>query len=729
MRKPLVAAAILGTLTLAVAAFSTSFNPKLTRLEARPDQTTRRVFLRTGTAGWSNGAYMYRWGSETVTVPMTHVFDFGENDGLYYADITIANVTGFLFVDGSVISGSDPDWSVSDSAPWLKSPNAATLTSWGTSDVYVLSGNWEAAPSLTGGNSLSLSASQLATLLKRYTTCSSDAFEYTNSCLAYLQLQADFNIDSFSSSTVEVPAFASGEKNGTTLGEKVVKMKQQYNNYDDDPAKSSSAPVVVTKTDIQQTYADVIDNNIYALDGAPTVGECNLLVIPVWFTDSSTYIGTSYKDNVLDDIETAYFGSISETGWHSVKTYYEEESDGALTMSGTVSSWYEAGISSSAAGAYSATQTAALVKSAADWYFTNNPSKSRADFDCDDNGYLDGVMLIYAAPDYSVLGDSSLDNLWAYCYWAQDTGAKSVSSPGVNVFFWASYDFIYGSTNAASRTGNSYAGGDTRYCNVDAHTYIHEMGHVFGLDDYYDYGENSYKPAAAFSMQDYNVGGHDPYSVMAYGWADPYIPTESCEITIGAFQSTHDLILLTPQWNNFDSPFDEYLLLELYTPTGLNAFDSTYQYGGAYPKGPSAIGLRLWHIDARLTYVKSDGNYNSSQLTSNANYNAYYGVTHAFSNTYDHEDYSTPFGKDTEYDNYNILQLVRNSTSITYQPTDVFDSTDLFCDGDAFDMPTYRKQFVKSTTLNSGASLGWSFSVAINASGASSTATVSLVRS
>ena len=54
-------------------------------------------------------------------------------------------------------------------------------------------------------------------------------------------------------------------------------------------------------------------------------------------------------------------------------------------------------------------------------------------------------------------------------------------------------------------------------------------------------------PSGCFSMQDYNVGGHDPYSMMALGWVKPYIPTDSCEIKIKPFQTNHDLILLTPQ--------------------------------------------------------------------------------------------------------------------------------------------------------------------------------------
>ena len=78
-------------------------------------------------------------------------------------------------------------------------------------------------------------------------------------------------------------------------------------------------------------YKDLFNNSSYVLSTTPSVGEANILVIPVWFTDSSTYISASNKENVREDIHAAYFGTNEETGWRSVKTYYEEESHGALT--------------------------------------------------------------------------------------------------------------------------------------------------------------------------------------------------------------------------------------------------------------------------------------------------------------------------------------------------------------------------------------------------------------
>ncbi|MBE6127415.1 MAG: hypothetical protein E7182_05525 [Erysipelotrichaceae bacterium] len=487
---------------------------------------------------------------------------------------------------------------------------------------------------------------------------------------------------------------------------------------------------VLEKTAMKYNYSDYTANSCYELDSAPTIDTAKLLVIPVWFTDSTTFISTSKKETIREDIRKAYLGTEEETGWHSVKSFYETESAGRLTIEGTVSNWYECGKSYNTYGPSSTggSATESLVTSAANWYFTNNPSESRQDYDRDGNGYLDGVLLIYAAPDFQSLDDDSVDNLWAYCYWLQDSGNNSKTNPGPNVFFWASYDFLYDSSTASSRTGkSSYGHGDNSHCTIDAHTFIHEMGHVFGLDDYYDYGDEYAQHAGGFSMQDYNVGGHDPFSVMAFGWADPYIPTDSCEITISAFQKNHDLILLTPEWNEFDSPWDEYFLLELYTPTGLNELDATYSYDKT-PTGPSVPGIRLWHIDARLLYFTSENDNGSySQLTSDVyDSRAKAGVIQAFTNTINDADYGSPLG--STYDKYNLLRLIRNDTSAPVHNKNFIDDSDLFCNGSSFDMSTYKSQFSNSAKMNKNVNLDWSFSVSITGTGNDAEATVTLTR-
>lgn len=494
----------------------------------------------------------------------------------------------------------------------------------------------------------------------------------------------------------------------------------------------------VSKTSLDYTIMDFNQHNWYGgSDYCPTIGNPNILVIPVWFTDSGTYI--SNKDNVRSDIETAYFGSEEETGWHSAKSYYESLSKGRLSIGGTVSDWYECGVSSKTASAYEADYdsqgnfsdpTGDLVQDAADWYFANNPEEKRTDYDSDGNGYLDGVVLIYGAPDYYSAGEYESNNLWAYCYWTEETASKS--SPKANVFFWASYDFMYSSGNKAKqRTGKStYGTGDTSHCEIDGHTFIHEFGHVLGLNDYYDYNSTT-NPAAGFSMQDQNVGSHDPYSAMLYGYVDPYIPTESCELTIYPFQDSNDVILLTPSWNKNDSPFDEYLLLELYTPTGLNAFDVEYPYISRIA-GPDEIGIRLWHVDARLASLKS---YNERTGAYTYNYNLtdptkqYVGMmmtnTSYLSQNAD-DSYCSELGSD--YYDYDELHLIRNDESETWKSDSDLTKDDLFGDGDSFSMSSFSNQFVESGKLDSGLSLGWSFSVSIDSSSSSVSAKITLTK-
>ena len=474
------------------------------------------------------------------------------------------------------------------------------------------------------------------------------------------------------------------------------------------------------------TYKSYIANNCYNFSATPAIGTAKLLVIPVWFTDSNNYISTDKKASVRGDIEKAYFGTNEDVGWRSVKTYYEEESHGRLSISGIVTSWYECGKNT---GYYSVDdeteKTRDLVKEAANWYLSTVSSDVKKTFDCDADGYLDGVMLIYAAPDFQALRNESYSNLWAYCHWIQDKTVKQANNPGANAFFWASYDFMYGSSKVKGRTGTTYNNGDTTYATIDTHTYIHEMGHMFGLLDYYDYTKQ-YDPAGSFSMQDANIGGHDPFSSYALGWGKAYVPTETTTIDLKPFSTSGELIVLKPNPEAYEySPFDEYLIIEYYTPTGLNEFDTSHKYMSSenkdYPMGSQVPGIRLWHVDARLLYPKTyaNGKYTfvPENITTNPTVFPAYGVTLMMTNTYYkngiQEGYLSPLGRD--YSDYNLLHLIRNSDIVTdkvaYSNRSAFSASTLFTYGDSFNMDTYKKQFVGSTKLNNGETLGFGFEI------------------
>ncbi len=572
-------------------------------------------------------------------------------------------------------------------APASSSTTVAPSTSVAPSVVYLTNVTFQSSASLSEGETLKLNPT--------YTP--SNATDKTLSWSSNNQSVASVNNGTITANSAGSAVISATYKTSATT------------------TKTTSCTVTVTssgsisKTELKYTYDDYTEQAGY--DSCPQTGNVKLLIIPIWFTDSTSYVSDSKKESVRSDIQKAYVGTNTDTGWRSVKTFYEEESLGKLSLSATVSSWYSCGKASSYYETDNDTsKTTALVTTATNWYFTNNSSDSRSNYDSNKDGFIDGVMLIYAAADYGAKGQED-GNLWAYCYWTNNEANKS--NPQACTFFWASYDFMYG-TNASSRAGSSYAGGDTSHCTIDAHTYIHEMGHVFGLEDYYDNCEQTRLcPAGGFSMQDWNMGGHDPFSVMAYGWANPYIPTSTTTITLNDFQSSHDVILLAN--HTVDSPFDEYLLIELYTPTGLNKFDSDYAYNN-YDRGPSQVGIRLWHVDARLTYTTNMDESESDPYYFEPEYS-----TSLFTNPYEHDyintamansyggDYGSYLGSD--YYDYNLLQFLRNSTSETYQPANQMDNNDLFKAGSTFNMNTYKSQFYRSGKMNSNTALGWSFTV------------------
>ncbi|MDR0934734.1 MAG: hypothetical protein LBM03_00270 [Erysipelotrichaceae bacterium] len=416
-------------------------------------------------------------------------------------------------------------------------------------------------------------------------------------------------------------------------------------------------------------YQDYQDHNYYTnMDSMPTTGTVNLLVIPVELK------GYPFGSDTVSRIEKAYFGTPEETGWESVASYYHTESKGKLTITGVVSPIYTATYGAS----ITEDQTTNLVTTTAEWYRTNYSTNNMKEFDADQDGYIDGIMLIYSAP-YS---QESGSNLWAYCYWTSVSANKN--SPKANTYFWASYHFL----------------DDDSRIDIDAHTYIHELGHVMGLDDYYNYdNSSSYGAAGGFSMQDYNVGEHDPYSKTALGWIDPIVATGDTQITI----APGDAVILSPDDLSSDSPFDEYLMLDVYSPTGLNYQDATYAYSGNYPKGPSNVGIRVWHVDARL--MKNYSGSGTPTLSSTITEGNYY--YHAMSNS-TNSMYGSMY---SGYRSYKLLHLLQQGGTNTYKNGATLSNGDLWVTGDTFSMNSYKSFFVNSGKLDSGLNLAYSFTV------------------
>lgn len=319
------------------------------------------------------------------------------------------------------------------------------------------------------------------------------------------------------------------------------------------------------------------------------------LVIPVQFSNDK------FTPQELADLEIAFNGTEAQTGWESVASFYQKSSYGNLNIIFDVMDPF------TAPNTYQYYETAweyaydyenelykrygeeMLLVQALNYY---NNSINYAQYDTNDDGCIDAVYLIYSAPvDYSEYGS---DFYWAYTTWFY--GEEDFDGVFPYYYLFAGVDFIYESTQKDPGSGYDEIKGLT----INANTYIHETGHLLGLDDYYDYDEDlgGNKGLGGADMMDYNVGDHNVYSKIMLGWITPTIVNDTTTLTIESMQAMSSngvkAILIPLNFNN--SYFCEYLLIDLYTATGLNALgagqDNPYLYGGA------SFGVRIYHVSS-----------------------------------------------------------------------------------------------------------------------------------
>ena len=318
----------------------------------------------------------------------------------------------------------------------------------------------------------------------------------------------------------------------------------------------------------------------------PSIGSPKLLVIPLSFSD------TSFSQKELNKIEKAYFGKDADTSWESLVSYYEKSSYGKLKFEGKVVAPYQYSLTSKEVEDRYLGKTLTvndIVDSVVREVFKRD-NLNRKDYDDNEDGYLDGVEIIYKSSREMT---DSTKTLW-WCFASSLHNEPKKENPIQNRYFWSLYSQI-----------------ETPYYSdsIDAHTLVHETGHMLGLNDYYDYTSKTV-PAGAVDMMDRNIGDHCAYSKYMLGWVTPKVVDGSAsdfEITLSSFTDTGDCLILRntteDPFNN--TPYDEYLMLSYITPSGVNEQDShgygEYNYAGYGNRGGySKAGLQAMHIDNRL---------------------------------------------------------------------------------------------------------------------------------
>lgn len=341
----------------------------------------------------------------------------------------------------------------------------------------------------------------------------------------------------------------------------------------------SAGSVVITATDndVSISITITVNENILLItpinklyEGMlPSVGNSELLVLMIQFSNDK------FNSNDSNErIGNLFFGDDLE--YHSVKSFYSESSFDNLELTGDVLPIYTAKYNSSYyEREYGDWASDALIQEAL-LYYDNTVDYS--EFDSNDDGIIDNIVALYAK-DY----DYESDVWWAYNTNYEDPVEDDVpqlklDNVFVNNYVWTSIEFLY----------------DDDYLGNNIFTIVHELGHSFGLDDYYDYDEDIGPKGGlgGADLMDDTIGDHNAFSKYLLGWVDPIIidlsRVSEHEYSVDSFVESGEFILITN--DSSKGIFSEYIIIEYYTPTSLN--ESNYYFNSS--------GARLFHVDATL---------------------------------------------------------------------------------------------------------------------------------
>ncbi len=476
----------------------------------------------------------------------------------------------------------------------------------------------------------------------------------------------------------------------------------------------------------------------------PPFGKSRLLVVPIEFDDHP------FEEGIVASLDSLY-NDPELPGYPSVARYYKESSYGQKELEFDIAPVYETGLS--LIEAFEAAGPRRLSSYLLPLAVSSLGSEvDLAAYDGDRDGFIDGTILVYSAPDYlsfdygGSLTEKQINELWAYTYY-QSGAVANPDSPAPNAHSWIAASFM--------EKGKGLK--------LDPHTFIHETGHLFGLDDYYsnDRGnadsdapltEANRAPTGMLDMMDYGILDHSAFSKFAIGWASPYVIDESLfegkdEITVELlpFVSSGDFLVIPAAGHPYRGhAFDEYILVEFYAPTGLNGYDAGRHYQDGYPNGYSMPGVKIYHVDARMkgfgancsssnVYMEGDPLDIDWEGLGNP-INGYFDV--AASNTYSYSagDYHAP-----------LLHLLEAEGKLTFwnqkafegEPLRGADNRTLFYPDEKhsrFDMRNFSSFFFREgkdgkALLNRGEEWGYSLTVNGIRSGGDSSVSITIERS
>ena len=442
---------------------------------------------------------------------------------------------------------------------------------------------------------------------------------------------------------------------------------------------------------VDRFYGAQTLNDLAPYANALSEGDVTALVIPIQWSDHPELANDDTLNSYLEALGrvvdkdgkvTDYSGDPADG--FSLSSYYDQVSFGKYRITSFVSDWYSASYSFEEAQ-YTYPSSDGLLTEAVEWVKRAYPDMDWSRFDADADGILDAVIFIGASPKSNMVYVASLSGAIHIREGYTADGAGTLTDPALKKFIVLS-----------SETLNW------------KNTIIHEFGHNFGLVDYYDVSYSGIDAVGNYDMQSSSLGDWNAYSKYAVGWIEPEIVSglasgQSVEITIGAQSDTGDAIVIPAAGVEHDGPFGEYILVDLFTDSGLNEFDAT-DYGL-----DGVTGVRIYHVNARMELRELTGED---------------GVTYPIGTVH----FTNSYNMNGKY----LIELLQAGGNNTLTDTDDLRLTlrpeDFFGQGDVFDAADYS-EFLVDGLMDDRSEFGYTIEiVSIDENDGSPTATVRITR-
>lgn len=361
--------------------------------------------------------------------------------------------------------------------------------------------------------------------------------------------------------------------------------------------KTSGNVIKPDDVTLTNTIPELVKNKAHEFSYLYQSGESiDVLVLPIHFKNNCN---TLLEDEIKANIDASLNGSTTKKVYPtSVKEFYSKSSFGKINLNFVVADWFTF---SNSKNIQSQDDVNNLIDIASKSAKQKGEKIDLKKFDKNNDGFIDAVWAIYDMPNYTHNpSESGNDLFWAYTI-SRPNIKNNNKIPVPRSYSFASYDFMDGYSDA-----------------INARTYIHETGHLFGLVDYYDYG-NLYYPTAGFDMMDLNLFDHNAYSKMTLGWMKPYVVYGDAIINEEEFKNSNSCIVILEDEKelNYDSndnfifsPAKEYMLIDYFdaSESSLNYFDlvNESEQENLPEINITKSGYRLYHIDSRLLSIKEN---------------------------------------------------------------------------------------------------------------------------